>query len=254
LKIYLKLKYINLRKGLLFDMKKLMHEIVHPQNLIVIICGVIALATGFYALKIMPAERVISSFGVFWFKLQPFIFGALAIAFFKREYCDFLVKTRLVFLVLAAGFLIYFANLIPKLTYFVNAIPWGYLTPQEGFEGAYYTLLIQVPFMILFMSFIFRVSGASISNTLRMSYAFLAIQLSGIEDLAIQVLHGFPIKEEWYWASHMAVRLGGRLATKYEAFGFIIFHFILAGLIIFVPWGKIKPIKWLTQKIKTTFA
>ena len=224
-------------------MKKLNREITDPQNLVFIICGLIALATGLYAIICMPAERHVSSLGIFCFKLLPFIFGAITIASFKREYCDFLVRTKIALLMVIMAFLIYFGVFVPEIFNAMQTDNWNEL---------YYTVLMEVAYIILFTTFVFRIAGGTSSSTLRLSFSLLVIMVSGIEDLMFHLINKYPIPDLWDWATHIKVRIG-HYPTKYEAFAFIILHCILALLIIFVPWGKLKPYKWIEAKVKNNF-
>jgi len=194
-------------------------------NIIVLISGAIAIATGLYAILLLPHERSVSSLGIFLFKLLPFISGSVAIAFFNKDY---LIKTRLILPAFWVAFLIYFAFFVPKL---FESFP-------EDWNSMYYYTLMEVPFIILFVTLVYRMGGASSGNTLKLAFSLLAIMLSGIEDLAFHIVNRYKIPEVWDWASHIQVRLG-HFPTKYEAYGFIAFHFILAALIAFLPWGKI---------------
>lgn len=229
-------------------MKKIINEIMRPQNLLTIICGFIALATGLYAIIVIPPSRDVSSLGVFLFKLLPFIFGAITISLFKKEYCAYLIKTKIAIPMFIIAFLIYFGAIVPMVFFVMSSYGDGAITFREAFDGVYYLRLMEVPYIILVMTFVFRIAGGSTSNTLKLSFSLLAVMLSGIEDLAFFVVNGLPIPDEWTWVTHMQVRIG-RFPTKYEAYVFITAHLILAAAIIFAPWEKLKVFKWLSSKI-----
>jgi hypothetical protein len=225
-------------------MKKFAREITSPQTLISLISGLFAVAAGLYAIIVLPVDRDVQSLGIFCFKLLPFIFGAIAIASIKREYCDYLLKSRFAFLFFILGFLIYYCWFVPKI---FNAVDgWTY---EHGWPQLYYTVLMEIPFIILFLTFVFKIAGASILNTLRLAFSLILIMISGVHDWLYYVVNNeFPILEVWE-ATHIKVRLG-HFPTKYEGYAFIAFHFLLAALLIFIPWDKLKPYKWLAKKLK----
>jgi hypothetical protein len=94
--------------------------------------------------------------------------------------------------------------------------------------------------MILALSLAYRLGGGSRETSLRLTFAMLLLQLSGLEDLAFLTVNPHtdpewtPIPEKWTWADHMTVFLG-HAASKYEAYAFITVHVVLALLVLFLP-------------------
>jgi hypothetical protein len=82
--------------------------------------------------------------------------------------------------------------------------------------------------------------GGRRSVTLRLCAAMMALQLSGLEDLAFLTVNPqtdpkwTPIPKVWFWADHMKIFLG-HYPSKNEAFAFIAVHVVLALLILFLP-------------------
>jgi len=194
---------------------------------ITLIAGGIALLIGLYAIFFMPHDRQVQSLGIFLFKLLPFLLAAIAIAFFDINY---LYRFKLVFPAFFIGFLIIFTVFVPKIFFHL-----------ENYEQVYYLILMLVPFIILFTTLAYRLGGGATGNCLRLALSLLVIMLSGIEDLAFLTInnHTDPawstIPEVWTWASHIKVRIG-HYPTKYEAYAFIAFHFVLAFFIAYFPF------------------
>lgn len=207
----------------MIDMKK--------SDKISLISGGIAVIVGLYCILGLPQDRVVQNLGIFLFKLLPFSLGAIAISFFDVK---ILYRFKLVFPLMFLGFLTIFAVFVPKI--FFNL---------DNFEQVYYLILMMVPFIILLLTFTFRLGGASTENCLRLAFSLLLLMISGIEDLAFLKInkHTDPawatVPDVWKWASHIKVRIG-HFPTKYEAYVFIAVHFILATLVAFVPFKKIK--------------
>lgn len=197
---------------------------------IMIIAGILAILTGVYAIFFLPQEREVTNLWIFLFKLLPFIFASVTIAFFEKDY---LIRTKLLFPTFLIAFLIYFAVFIPKIFFYL-----------DDFQLVYYYTLMEVPYIILFLVFAFRMGGGTTVSTIKLALFLLLIMLSGIEDLAFLTVnnHTDPqwktIPDIWTWASHIKVRIG-HFPTKYEAYGFIVIHFILAFIVAYVPFDKV---------------
>lgn len=174
----------------------------------------------------MAHTHTISSLWVFLFKLTPFVAGGIAVAWLDVGWAQ---RLRLPLVLVPACFLVFFCYFVPKI--FFQAANGGEL---------YYTVLTLAPFVILALGLAYRLGGGSRETTLRMSFAMLLLQLSGLEDLAFLTINHqtdpkwTPIPQKWTWAEHMTVFFGHPL-TKYEAYGFITVHVILAALVLFLP-------------------
>lgn len=235
-------------------MKKNICEILDAQNLLLVMCMMIALVTGVIAIFILPSERHIDTLFNFLFKLLPFIFGAITISLIKKDYCVALKEKKLAHVMLVLAFLVYFCFFVPRI--FFNLVEYGMgddIGFVETYHIVYYYRLMEVPYIILAITFAFKLGGASISNTLRAAFSLLAVMLSGIEDLAYFVANSAPVPDVWDWASHMRVRLGF-FPTRNQAYVFIVVHLLIAALIAFAPWGKLKPYKWFDQKYGGKFS
>ena len=123
-----------------------------------------------FTLTQLPMEKEIDSLGLFLFKLLPFVFATLSIAYLSF---DDSVRRVLSMLSVPATFLGFFCYFVPKLFFFSNE-----------FEVMYQTMLLTVPYIILALALSFRLGGGSTGSTIRLSFAMLLLMLSGIEDLA----------------------------------------------------------------------
>ncbi len=199
------------------------------KNLISLIFLFITIVLTLFILTQVSMEKEIPSLGVFLFKLLPFVFATISVA-----YLDFdeAVRKPLSLLSVPITFLGFFCYFVPTLFYYSNE-----------FEVMYQTMLLTVPYIILSLAFSYRMGGGSTGTTIRLSFAMLLLMISGIEDLAFLLLSsqydpnwaGMP--QVWEWASHMTVRVG-RPVTLYEAYVFIAVHIALAALVMFYPFRR----------------
>ncbi|WP_433663827.1 hypothetical protein ACQPW1_17980 [Nocardia sp. CA-128927] len=161
--------------------------------------------------------------------LIPFILAAETIASLQPYWFR---RGRLVEICALGAFLVVFCFLVPKI--FAAAL-------DDDFNRLYSWMRILVPLLILCLALMLRLGGAIPAATRRVSYAGILVMLSGIEDLAFQLLRGKPLADRWDWADHMTVRLG-HVASRNEALAFIVVHLLLAALILFLPdrfWHRI---------------
>lgn len=201
-----------------------------------VLFGVLAVAIGGYAILALPAEREVKSLWIFAFKLMPFALAALCISLFDYR---ILQRFKLVVPVAYLCFAIFFFFYVPKMFF------------EVAFRDAanlYYMTLLIVPCLILSFTLIFRLGGGSTGTTLRIAFGMLLLMLSGLEDLAFLTINPHemggkynPIPEFWAWASHMEVRLG-HVPSKYEAFGFITVHVLLALIVAFHHFRWLRPV------------
>jgi hypothetical protein len=193
---------------------------------IAIITGILAVIIGLYCIIYLPQDRVVRNLGIFLLKILPFALGAICISYLNTK---FIYKFKLVFPSLFIGFLVIFCVFVPKIFFYL-----------DDYYTVYYLTLIEIPFLILLLTYTFRLGGGSTSNCLRLAFSLLLIMQSGIEDLAFLKInpHTDPqwatIPDVWTWASHIAVIIG-HYPTKYEAYAFIGISLALAIFIAFFP-------------------
>jgi len=198
-------------------------------NAVTLGAGLIAVILGAIVWFGMPHDRNVESLWVLLFKLTPFIAGVFAVAWIDLDWAH---RLRLPLILLPLCFLVFFCFFVPRLFFFA-------LVLQDG-AGVYYTALTCVPFIILAFTAAFRLGGGSRETALRLPFAMILLQLSGLEDLAFLTVNDHtdpkwtPIPEVWDWADHITVFLG-HPATKHEAYAFITVHVILALLVLFLP-------------------
>ncbi|MFG2005181.1 hypothetical protein ACGFNU_39160 [Spirillospora sp. NPDC048911] len=201
-------------------------------NAVTLIAGAVAAVLGGIVWFALPHEHDIDSLWVFLFKLTPFITAAVGIGHLHLGWAH---RLRLSLIAIPVCFLAFFCFFVPRM-FFVAGKPGSDL---------YYTVLTLVPFIILALALAYRLGGGSRNNTLRIAFALLALQLSGLEDLAFLTVNPHtdpkwtPIPEVWTWADHMKVRLG-HYPTKNEAFVFIAVHVALALAILFTPGRAVR--------------
>ncbi|MFE9581048.1 hypothetical protein ACFYO1_32060 [Nocardia sp. NPDC006044] len=161
--------------------------------------------------------------------LIPFVLAAETIASLLPHWFR---RGRLVEICALGAFAVVFCFLVPKI--FAAAL-------DDDFNRLYSWMRILVPLLILCLALMLRLGGALPAVTRRVSYAGILIMLSGLEDLAFQLLRGKPLADRWDWADHMTVRLG-HVASRNEALAFIVVHLLLAGAIVLLPdrfWRRI---------------
>lgn len=199
-------------------------------NVVTLIAGAVALALAAVVWFGLPHDREVSSAWLLLFKLTPFVAASIAVAWLDRTWAR---RLNLHLFALPACFLIFFCYFVPKLFFFAG--------DGDTFGPMYYHMLTLVPFIILTMVLSYRLGGGSRGGVLRIAFALLLLQLSGLEDLAYITVNDHPadskyasIPEVWDWASHMTVFIG-HPPTKNQAFAFIAVHVVLALLVLFVP-------------------
>ncbi|WP_051468109.1 hypothetical protein [Actinomadura oligospora] len=209
-------------------------------NRVTLVAGVVAAVLGAIVWFALPHEHDITSLWMFLFKLTPFVAASVAVAYLDQAWAR---RLRLPEIAVPACFLVFFCFFVPRI-FFVAKKP--------GFE-LYYTVLTEVPFIILALALAYRLGGGKRGTTLRLCGAMMLLQLSGLEDLAYLTVNHHtdpawtPIPKVWKWADHMKVFLG-HYPTKGEAYAFITVHVILALAVLFVPartvraaWAKVRP-------------
>lgn len=201
---------------------------VHRTFAVLTAAAFVAAATVWFG---MPHTKAIPNVGVLLLKLVPFVLAVEAIAHMSLSAS---VRRGVALAAVPVCFLVYFAYFVPKIFF--------------G-EGVYYLVLTLTPFLILALVLGFRLGGGSGGVARRLGYAMILLQLSGIEDLAFLTVNKqtdpqwTPIPQVWTWADHMTVFFG-RPLTKYEAFGFIAVHLVLAVLVLGLPdrvWQRLIP-------------
>ncbi len=189
----------------------------------------ITLLLTLFILTQVSMEKEIPSLGVFLFKLLPFVFATLSIAYLDLE--DSL-RRGLSAVTIPGVFLGFFCYFVPKLFFFSNE-----------FEVMYQTMLLAVPYIILALALSYRLGGGSTGATMRLSFGMLLLMISGIEDLAFLLIsmrydpNWAGIPAIWDWASHMTVRVG-RPLTQYEAYVFIAVHVMASIIVMFYPFWQ----------------
>ncbi len=177
----------------------------------------------------MPHDREVSSAGMLLLKLLPFVLATLAIAACEVEP---LRRLRLHLVAIPAAFLVFFCFFVPRIFFYSGS--------DATFPELYYHVLTATPLVILSLAGAFRLGGGAPGQTMRLAFGMLLLMLSGLEDLAFLLVnpHTDPrwtsIPEVWTWASHMKVFIG-HAPTKYQAYGFIAVHTLLASLVLFLP-------------------
>ncbi|WP_069162484.1 hypothetical protein [Nocardia altamirensis] len=182
--------------------------------LAIVAAGLVWLASG--------REQSIQNLWTLLASLIPFVLAAETIASLRPHWFQ---RGRLIELCALGAFLVVFCFLVPKI--FAAAI-------DNDFDKLYSWMRILVPLLILCLALMLRLGGAAPAVARRVSYAGILVMLSGIEDLAFQLLRGKPLAAQWDWADHMTVRLG-HVASRNEALAFIVVHLLLAGLVLFLP-------------------
>src|SRR5436189_130853 len=94
----------------------------------------IAVGLGYFIWSFLPHERDVSSVWILLFKITPFIFATVGIAFIPRR----LFKGLGALLFIPLSFLVILCFFIPKI--FFNG---------DEFEKLYYTVLMATPYIIL---------------------------------------------------------------------------------------------------------
>lgn len=194
-------------------------------NRVTLIAGAIGLILTAFIWFGLPHERSVSSLWMLLVKILPFIAMLIAIGWLDLRWA---LRLRVAVWALPLGFLAFFCFFIPRLLGFAQA------EPKVDFPNLYYTVLTLVPFIILLLALSYRLGGGTTSSVLRLGFALLLLQLSGIEDLAYLVLHQIPLPPVWDWATHIAVRIG-HLPSRIEALIFIAVHVVLAVLVLVTP-------------------
>jgi hypothetical protein len=198
--------------------------------------GILTLFSGGYVYFFAPHQRLIAGLTVLLFKLLPFFMGSLTIAALP----DRIPGPRYLWSVLPVLALLGF--IIPRLFYF--AMQGFEASPSDSenllalFDEFYTVVAILVPFIFLWVSLTFRLGGGSPSGSLKLSLACLLVMLSGYEDVMLFLTTPMgPLPETATWAHHVTVFLG-HPPSRAELFGFMAIHFVLAVLVLTVPWGK----------------
>jgi hypothetical protein len=196
-------------------------------NRVSLIAGAVAFALAAGVALGMKPSRDLTSVWVLLVKLAPFVAASVAIAWLDRDWAR---RLRLHLVLPPLCFLVFFTYFVPKIFYYHNV---------DNFDLLYYTVLIEVPFIILSLVLSARLGGASTGTVLRLAGAMILLQLSGIEDLAfvtIATMSGaMPgIPRVWTWADHITVVIG-HPPTRDEAFAFIGVHVVLAVLVLALP-------------------
>lgn len=194
-------------------------------NLVTLVAGTIGLALAAYIWFGLPHEREVSSAGLLLFKLLPFVAMLVAIGWLDLAWAR---QLRIALWALPLGFLGFFCYFVPQILGYAQA------KPGVDFPNLYYAILTLVPFIIVLLALSFRLGGGSASGVLRLGFAMLLLQLSGLEDLAYLLLHHIPLPAVWDWASHMTVFLG-HAPSRAEALWFIAVHVVLAILVLVTP-------------------
>lgn len=199
-------------------------------NAVTLVAGAVAVLLAAVVWFGLPHDREVSSAWLLLFKLTPFVSASIAVAWLDRTWAS---RLNLHLFLLPACFLVFFCYFVPKLFFYAG--------DGDTFGQLYYHVLTLVPFIILTMVLSYRLGGGSRGGVLRIAFALLLLQLSGLEDLAFLTVNDHPagskyasIPDVWTWASHMTVFLG-HPPTKYQAFAFIAVHVVLALLVLFVP-------------------
>lgn len=196
-----------------------------------------AIAAGLAAIVYfgMPHERDLTSLWVLLFKLTPFVAAAIAIAWLDEWWAQ---RLRLALILPPLCFLAFFTFFVPRIFYSAGI--------AQDFNQLYYTVLMLVPFVILALVLSVRLGGGSRATVLRLAAAMILLQLSGIEDLAFLTVNDlsgtdYADPQVWFWADHMAVRLG-HYPTTSEAYAFIAGHVALAVLVLALPQRSFRAI------------
>ena len=176
---------------------------------------------------LVPHQHKLTSIWLFLFQLTPFCCAAVGIAFLDTYWAQ---RLRLHLYALPAVFLVMFCFLVPRIFFYAG----------RDDDQLYFHMLTLVPLIILSLSLAYRLGGGTRSGSLRLSFALLLLQLSGLEDLAYievnpQTSPKFQhVPAVWDWAYHMSVIIG-HAPTRDQAYAFIAIHVTLAALVLFLP-------------------
>lgn len=198
---------------------------VSPAVRFLVLAALTLLATGL-VLAITPQGKDLTSLWLFLVHLVPFALAVESVAALRPEW---LQRYRLREVALLAVFLGFWIYLVPNLFAQFNL---------QDFDRFYHWLMITTPYLIIAITLALRLGGAAAATVRRFGYAALILMVSGLEDLFYQIVNGLPIPEEWTWAEHMIVRLGGHVPSKYEAYAFIAVHVVLAVIVVTLPWRR----------------
>lgn len=206
-------------------------------NRVSLLAALAAVALAIIVYAVSPNEHGLESLWSLLFHLLPFIAAAVAISWLDPAWS---AKLRLQLFLPPLCFLVFFCFFVSHVFYYFAQNDF-----DTYFDSLYYTQLMLVPFIILTITLCVRLGGARTSTAMRLAFAMLLLQLSGIEDLSYRVIalirDGRPIPEVWTWADHIAVRIGGH-PTKYEAYAFITVHVIAAILVLALPGRLFRPL------------
>ena len=211
-------------------------------NRVALAMGALAVALAAMVRFVIPYEQEITSIWMLLVKLTPQLAAFAAVAWFDVAWAR---RLRLHLLALPAIFLAF-------LCYFVPATFMTAMEMADGtavFEELYLHVVVFVPFLMVGLVLAYRLGGGSREGVLRTGAAMTVLQMSGLEDLVAVSLNpsvdGIP--ELWTWAHHMTVRLG-HVATRAEAYAFIVAHVLLAIAVLTLPgrWfaalgGRLRP-------------
>lgn len=164
---------------------------------------------------------------VFFFKLMPFVLAVFAIGVFPAEKLNKPLKLILGMLTFA----VIWCFFVPKQIWFFI---------QNDWDQYYMMNQIYVTFIILSLSFLYRLGGGKAKDVIFMGITLLIFLISGIEDLAVILVNGQDMPDFWEWPKHIIVRIG-KVPSKYEAFAFIAGHMALIGALFFFVYGKKSP-------------
>jgi hypothetical protein len=198
-------------------------------NRVALPLGVLAVALAALVRFVIPYEQEITSLWMLLVKLTPQLAALACVAWLDVAWAR---RLRLHLVALPAIFLAFLCYFVPAT--FMTALDMADGTAE--FEDLYLHVVVFVPFIMIALALAYRVGGGSREGVLRVGAAMTILQMSGLEDLVAVMLNsrldGIP--EVWDWAHHITVRLG-HVATRNEAYAFIVAHVVLAVLTLAVP-------------------
>lgn len=179
---------------------------------------------------VLPADRTIDNLGEWVFRISPVVFAVVAAALFPSRPGRNLVLLALIVL----GYMgVMDTFVIMRILTFAGAAD-----QDAAFPRLYQMTLLLDAFVIIAITFAYRMGGAKTGSVLRVGLAGILILISGLNDLTFYYVYSWPDGRpaRLDWASHIRVFIGGGSPTPTIAIIFCAVHLLIAGALIVGPW------------------
>lgn len=183
----------------------------------------------FLIMVVLPADRTIDSIFEWAFRISPVCFAVVAIALFPTKSGRNLVLLAL----LVVGYMgLLDTFVITRILEFTGAAD-----QDAAFPRLYQMTIFLDAFVILAITFGFRLGGGKTGKVMRLGFAGILVLVSGLNDLTFYFSYPWPDGRppRLSWASHITIFVGGT-PTPTTAIVFCAVHLLLAAAIITVPW------------------